>query len=234
MKAKDVMTTAVVSVDLTMSVPEIARILLARRISAVPVVDDQKRVVGMVSEGDLMRRPESQTERHPSWWLALLEGPDERTREYLKSRGLSARDVMTREPVTVDEDVSLEEIATLLEQKRIKRVPVLRAGKLVGIVSRANLLHGLIARGIQAPKSTAPDTGSVREAVITELRKAGLSLYYVNVVVENDAVYLWGAVESAAEQEAAALAVRRTSGVRRVENHLVVMPPWVNESMGTQ
>lgn len=234
MKAKDVMTTAVVSVDLTMSVPEIARILLARRISAVPVVDDQKRVVGMVSESDLMRRPESQTERHPSWWLALLEAPDERAREYLKSRGLSARDVMTREPVTVTEDASLEEIATLLEQKRIKRVPVLRAGKLVGIVSRANLLHGLIARGIQAPKSTAPDTGSVREAIIAELRKVGLGLYYVNVVVENDAVYLWGAVESAAEREAAALAVRRTSGVRRVENRLVVMPPWVNESMGTQ
>jgi CBS domain-containing protein len=234
MKAKDVMTPAVVSVNPEASVRKIARLLLERRISAVPVVDDHDRVIGMVSEGDLMRRPESQTERHASWWLALLEGPDERAREYLKSHGLTARDVMTREPVTVTEDASLEEIATLLERKRIKRVPVLRAGKLVGIVSRANLLHGLVARGVQAPKSTASDTGPVREAVIAELRKIGLGLYYVNVVVEDGAAYLWGGVESAAERDAAALAAKRTPGVRRVENHLFVMPSWLVESLGTQ
>ncbi len=140
MTAKDIMARPVVSVGPDTSVQEIARLLLERRISAVPVVDDRSRVIGMASEGDLMRRPESRTERHASWWLELLEGTEERARTYLESHGLTARDVMTREVVTVAENTPLDKIATLLERNRIKRVPVLRGGKVVGIVSRARQL----------------------------------------------------------------------------------------------
>ena len=152
MKAKDVMTTEVVYADPETSVRAIAQTLLKRRISAVPVIDDGGRVIGIVSEGDLMRRPESETDRPRSWWLKLLETPEDRASQYLKSHGLTARDVMTREPITVTEDTPLEEIAIVLERRAIKRVPVLRNGKLVGIVTRADLLHGLVARAGQAVK----------------------------------------------------------------------------------
>ena len=224
MKAKDVMTTEVVYADPETSVRAIAQTLLKRRISAVPVADDNGRVIGIVSEGDLMRRPESETAQPRSWWLELIETPQDRASHYLKSHGLTARDVMTREPITVTEDTPLEEIAMLLERKAIKRVPVLRDGKLVGIVSRADLLHGLVARAGQAVKS-APLAPPTREAVIAGIRDAGLSLDYVNVVVADGAVHLWGAVDSALQREALALAAKRTPGVARVENHLVVLPP---------
>ncbi len=231
MKAKDVMTTEVVYADPETSVRAIAQTLLKRRISAVPVIDDGGRVIGIVSEGDLMRRPESETDRPRSWWLKLLETPEDRASQYLKSHGLTARDVMTREPITVTEDTPLEEIAIILERKAIKRVPVLRNGKLVGIVTRADLLHGLVARAGQAvkPVPLAPPT---REAVIAEIGDAGLSLHYVNVVIADDAVHLWGGVNSALERDAIALAAKRTPGVTRVENHLVVIPPQLGASMG--
>ena len=226
MKAKDVMTTEVVYADPETSVRAIAQTLLKRRISAVPVADDDGRVIGIVSEGDLMRRPESETERPRSWWLELIETPEDRASQYLKSHGLTARDVMTREPVTVTEDTPLEEIAMLLERKAIKRVPVLRDGKLVGIVSRADLLHGLVARASQAVKP-APLAPPTREAVVAGIRDAGLSHGYVNVVVADDAVHLWGAVDSALQRDALALAAKSTPGVTRVENHLVVVPAQV-------
>ena len=224
MKAKDVMTTEVVYANPETSVRAIAQTLLKRRISAVPVADDSGRVIGIVSEGDLMRRPESETARPRSWWLDLIETPNDRASHYLKSHGLTARDVMTREPITVTEDTPLEEIAMLLERKAIKRVPVLRDGKLVGVVSRADLLHGLVARAGQAVKP-APLASPTREAVIAGIRDADLSLDYVNVVVADDAVHLWGAVDSALQRDALALAAKRTPGVTRVENHLVVLPP---------
>jgi CBS domain-containing protein len=223
MKAKDVMTTEVVYAGPETSVRAIAQTLLKRRISAVPVADDDGRVIGMVSEGDLMRRPESETDRPRSWWLDLIESPEDRAGHYLKSHGLTARDVMTREPITVTEDTSLEEIAVLLERKGIKRVPVLRDGKLAGIVSRADLLHGLVARAGQAVKP-APLAPPTREAVIAAIRDADLPLDHVNVVVADDAVHLWGAVASALQRDAIVLAAKRTPGVTRVENHLAVIP----------
>lgn len=231
MRAKDVMTTEVVYAGPETSVRAIAQTLLKRRISAVPVADDSGRVIGIVSEGDLMRRPESETERHRSWWLQLFETPEDRAGEYLKSHGLTARDVMTREPITVTEDTPLEEIAIVLERKAIKRVPVLRDGKLVGIVTRADLLHGLVARAAQAVKP-APAAPPTREAVIAGIRDADLSLDYVNVVVADDAVHLWGAVASVLQRDAIVLAAKRTPGVTRVENHLVVLPPQLRASMG--
>jgi CBS domain-containing protein len=126
MKAKDVMTEEVVSVREDASVPAIARLLLERRISAVPVTDAAGRLVGIVSEGDLIRRPEAGTARRPSWWLELLQGSEESAAQYIKSHGLVARDIMTPHPSTVTENTALEKVASLLEQARIKRVPVVR------------------------------------------------------------------------------------------------------------
>lgn len=222
MKAKDVMTEDVVSVREDASVESIARLLLQRRISAVPVTDGDGRPVGIVSEDDLMRRPEASTERRPSWWLELLQGPDERAAQYIKSHGLVARDVMTRHPFTVSENAPLEKVASLLEQEHVKRVPVLRGGKMVGIVSRADLLHALAA-GAKWPAPRAKAARPSRKEVIRSIREAGLPLGLVNVVLEGSVVHLWGGTQSKTQRDAIALAAKRSPGVRGVKNHLSVL-----------
>lgn len=222
MKAKDVMTEDVVSVREDASVESIARLLLQRRISAVPVTDAGGRPVGIVSEGDLMRRPESGTRRRPSWWLELLQGSDEHAAEYVKSHGLVARDVMTPDPLTVSENAPLEKVASLLELRQIKRVPVVRGGKIVGIVSRADLLHALVA-GAQWPAPRAKASRLGRKDVLRCIREAGLPLGLTNVVLEGSVVHLWGSVQSPTQRDAIALAARRCPGVKGVKNHLSVM-----------
>jgi CBS domain-containing protein len=221
MRAKDVMTTNVISVGPDTDVRTVARRLIERRISAVPVVDHEDRILGIVSEGDLMRRPESDTERHPSWWLALLAMPEEKARDYLKSHGLTAKDLMSRDVVTVAEDTPLVEIATLLERHRIKRVPVVREGKIVGIVSRANLLHGLVAR--EAAPAATQDDAAIRQHVIDNAKKAGIDEGYINVVVAGGIVHIWGLVDSDAEKEAVRVAAETAPGVSAVENNVGVL-----------
>ena len=140
MYARDVMTTDVISVGPETTIGEIAALLLQHRISAVPVIDDGN-IVGIVSEGDLMRRPETDTVAASSPWLSLLTGPGVAPDRFSKAHGTTAREVMTRNVVTVTPETPLDEVAGVLESKRIKRVPVVEDGRLVGILSRANLLH---------------------------------------------------------------------------------------------
>lgn len=223
MQAKDVMTTHVVTVGPETPVAEIARRLIDRRISAVPVVDADGRPLGIVSEGDLMRRPEVEGQRHPSWWLSLFTDAAAKATEYVRSRGGTARDVMTRKVLSVDEGASLEHIATLLEEHGIKRVPVLRGGLLVGIVSRADLLRGIVAR--QDEPSPATDDEGLRVRIGAELGVAGVRAEFVNVIVSGEVVHLWGATHTMAEREAARVAASRVPGVRRVESHLGVFSP---------
>jgi len=222
MLARDVMTTDVLTVTPDMNVRTIAQSLLDRRISAVPVVDQQGHVMGIVSEGDLMRRAEPGTERHRSWWLDLLASPDDKARDFAKSHGLTAKDVMTRPVVTATEDTPLAEIATLLERFRIKRVPVLRDGAIVGIVSRANLLHGLVAK--EAAPATTPDDATIRRHVIDRVKEAGIDEGYINVIVAGGVVHLWGLLDSQVEKEAVRIAAQTAPGVRAVENNLGVLP----------
>lgn len=231
MQAKDVMTTPVVTANPETTVVEIAKRLIERKISAVPVVDGDNHVIGIVSEGDLMRRPESGTERHPSWWLELIAAPQEQAREYIKTHGSNASDVMTRDPVTVGEDASLEAIATLLEKHRIKRVPVLRSGRLVGIVSRANLLQGVVARR-HAPQPSVDDR-VLRECVLRAIRDSGAVAAFVDVVVTEGVLGLWGATYTETERDAIRLAATATPGVKGVEFHVGVFPPMARASMWT-
>ena len=143
MKIKDVMTTDVCSVPVDAGVGEIARLLVEKRISAVPVVGDDGRVLGVVSEGDLLRRMEAEAEENRSWWMSLVADADDLKEPVVKFRGLVARDVMTTPAVTVDEESDLGEVADILSRKRIKRLPVLRGGERVGIVSRTDVLAAL-------------------------------------------------------------------------------------------
>lgn len=225
MHARDIMTTRVITVGEDTEIAEIAKRLLENRISALPVIDPDGRIVGMVSEGDLMRRPESETERHPSWWLSLLLLPEQKAMSYVKSHGHHAADVMTRPVVTVADNASLEEIAETLERHRIKRVPVVRDGKLVGIVSRANLLHGLVAR--QSGASPSIDDRKIKAAVEKNLSEAGVRNQLLNVVVSGGVVHVWGVVVTANEQAAVKVAAENAPDVKEVRANVEVLPSYM-------
>lgn len=228
MHAADVMTTNVITVSPATGVKEIAGLLLKHRISAMPVVNSKKQVLGIVSEGDLMRRAENQTDQQHSWWLDTVFAGHEKAADYIKTHGLTANDVMTREVATVQEDATLGEIAELLESRRIKRVPVTRDRQLVGIVSRANLLHGLAAKADRAVEPGAVEDRTIRKNLLHSLGSdAGLDTSMINVVVKDGTVEIWGIVRSGAERKAAQIAAESTTGITAVVNHLGKVPPWL-------
>src|SRR6516164_1831514 len=207
MQAKDIMTVNVISVSEDTPVHEIVSLLLKYRISAVPVIDGARKVVGIVREGDLLRgEGTSRAKGHHPWWLeAVFVG---QTVVYDKARGARAGAVMTRNVITVDEDTPLNEIAELLERHHIKRVPVLKDGKLTGIVSRANLLHGLANTIVDHHEPGAAKDRQLRnELVKVLLSKHELDTALVNVTVADGNVRLWGIVETA--DQAAAAKLRR-------------------------
>jgi CBS-domain-containing membrane protein len=229
MQARDVMTTKVVTVRPDTRVEQIAALLLERRISGVPVIDADGRLVGIVTEGDLMRRPEMGTERHRGWWLQLFGDERERAAEYARAHGSRAEQVMTRNVVTVTEETSLGEIARLLEERRIKRVPVVRDGKVVGIVSRANLLHGLAARAAPTPPERWMDDRSIRDEVARVLDREGLTTHGpLNVIVTDGVVELWGLVESEEERLAIRVAAENVPGVVALRDNLGRLRPWLS------
>jgi len=229
MQAQDVMTTAVATIDAGATVQEAAKLMLGRRISALPVMDRKDRVVGVISEGDLVRRTELGTSTARSWWLQLLT--DNAAQDYLKTHGTSVSDVMTRPAVSVRRATPLHEVARLMEKHRIKRVPVLEAGRLVGIVSRADLVRRLA----MTPARTAPRANSdraLRRQVLKEMVQTGVDTVYVNITVEGGTVHLWGGLRSALEQKALRTAAKAVNGVRKVDDHTSVIPPRLMGAMG--
>jgi CBS domain-containing protein len=219
MNAADIMTSDVVRVSPDTKLTDLARIMLDNRVSAVPVEQDG-RIVGIVSEGDLLRRVETGTERRPSW-LELFTSSHQLAAEYVHSHGRTAGEVMTTQVISVADTTPIAEIAEILESNRIKRVPVLRDGKLVGIVSRANLLQALACR-IDAPAAAASDDLTIRQTLYDELRRQPWAIgpMQVNIVVQDATVHLWGSVDDAATHQAIVLAAKNTQGVREVEDHL--------------
>jgi CBS domain-containing protein len=202
-----------------MPINAIAALLLERHISAVPVIDDDRRILGIVSEGDLMRRGE--TERRPSWWLAAFSNAEELAREFTKTRGIRAKDVMTREVLTVTEETPIATIAELLEKRRIKRVPVVRDGRIVGIVSRADLLRALAVQDIKPMVPVTQDDRVIRDQLLAVLkREPWADTHLLNILVSDGVVHLWGLVGSDAEQKALRVAAETIPGVRGVEDHL--------------
>jgi CBS domain-containing protein len=219
MRVADIMTTSVVSVDPELPIKAVAKLLAERRISAVPVVDAELRVIGIISEGDLLRRAEIGAARRGSWWLELFTSNRELADAYVKSHAKTVRDVMTKEVVTASENVSLADIAELLEAHRIKRVPVIRNGILVGIVSRANLVQAL-ASAAQPQWPARPDDSMIRDRLTAELkRQRWADLSPGNIVVQNGVVHLWGYVLSESERRALQVAAENVPGVTSVQDH---------------
>ncbi|MFZ2093217.1 MAG: CBS domain-containing protein [Pseudolabrys sp.] len=223
MRAADVMVTNVITVRSDTSVREIAEILLANRISAVPVLDKAGNMVGIVSEGDLIHRVEVGTERHPSWWLEFMAGKQTLAQEFIKSHARRAADLMTRNVITVKADTPLGELASLLDKHRIKRVPVVDdSGKIIGIVSRANLVQALInLRPEIAPDKTIGDS-VLRGNILAQLRSEPWWPGGVEIIVHSGAVELWGIVESQVQKDAIRIAIEVMPGVRTVSDNLSV------------
>jgi CBS domain-containing protein len=226
MRAMDVMTTEVITVDENTSVQALAKLLSDRGISGAPVVDAANRLVGIVSEGDLLHRAETgterQAERRRSWWLDTIAL--DLARDYIKSHGRTVKDVMTRDVVSVVETTELADVAMLLETKRIKRVPVVRDGKLVGIVSRANLVRALAA---SAPATAADgDDHTIRAQLLAELSgKEWTNVWAADIIVKDRIVHLWSSSDqSEDERQALRIAAQNTPGVRGVEEHVVPAP----------
>jgi len=232
MNAADIMTPTVVSADPDLPVAEVAKLMLSRGISAIPVVAPDGTLVGIVSEGDLVRRAELGTERRRPWWLRALTDDVELADEYAKSRGRKARDVMTPSVITVDETTPIADIVDLLEKHRIKRVPVVREGRVVGIVSRANLLRAFASEAFREPRESSDEDRAIRARLLDELkRQPWWHGRDEDIVVSDRTVHLWGTVRSARERDALAVAAENTPGVRRVENHVNVVEPTILYAM---
>lgn len=230
MLVKDIMTTNVITVPPETRVREIAQLLLRHHISAVPVVNPEGGLVGIVSEADLMHRVETGTERHRSWWLALLADPEQLAHDYVRSHGMRAADIMSRDIVTVTPDTPVDEIVELLEKRRIRLVAVMQESRLVGIVSRADLLRGLATREMQPEVLPPAEDATIRERVLQALRSADWStcayINVSNVIVTDGVVELWGSVNSDEEANALRIAASNVPGVRAVEDHLAKLPAW--------
>jgi CBS domain-containing protein len=223
MKARDVMVAPVITVKPYSTVREVAKTLVDRRISAVPVVDDAGKVVGIISEGDLMHRAETGTERRYRWWIRLVGGDASLPTDYIKAHARRAADIMTQNVITATPETPLDEIAVLLERNSIKRVPIVREGQLVGIVSRANLVQALatMPRGLEIPLS---DT-NIREKLLSHLKEQPWAdTHSLNVIVTDGVVSLWGVTSSESERKAIRVAAEATPGVRAVNNHLAREP----------
>jgi len=219
MRAMDIMTSEVITVREDATVPEVARLMAERGISAVPVVDRENQIVGMVSEGDLLHRTETGTERRRAWWLDMVSSTNKLAGEYIKSHSAKVKDVMTRDVLSVTEETAVADIAVLLETNRIKRVPVVRDGKIVGIVSRANLVRALamtITEGVGDG-----DDRTIRDKLLAELKaQKWAEVSPANVTVKDGVVHLWSSYLSEQERRALIVAAESVPGVRRVEDHM--------------
>jgi CBS domain-containing protein len=223
MKARDVMVTRVISVGPDADVGTIAEALVQNGISAVPVVDRHGRLMGIVSEGDLIRRAETGTERRRSWWLEMFTTRDALANDYVKSHALKASDVMTAPAITAGPDTPLRDIADLLERHGIKRVPIVRKGAVVGVVSRANLVQALATHGV-GWRGLAREDDAIREALNERLRAEPWAGRTVNMTVQDGVVDLWGFVSSESEKQAFRVAAEATPGVRSVNDKMRILP----------
>ena len=210
----DVMTTTVVAVKQGASYKEMAALLRKYRVSAFPVLDDDQRVIGIVSEADLLAKAALNADRGGAITAMVHH------KELKKADGVTAGDLMTSNVVTVKPDDTVEQAARLMYHLQVKRLPVVDAGGyLVGIVSRADLLRALAARIAQP---AAGGDGRIRDAILAELRAQpwGGNPADQQVMVQDGVVHLWGTVTSEVQRQARIAAAEATDGVKRVEDHM--------------
>ena len=226
MRAVDVMTLDPVSISPDELIVEAIRLMLQRKFSGLPVVDSTGALVGIVTEGDLLRRTETGTQRKRPRWIEFLIGSGRLANEYVHASGRKVHDVVTHDVQTVAEETPLDDIVQQMERHQIKRLPVVRGGKLVGIVTRANLLRALASVvGETKPVATADDA-SIRARIYAELQKQPWApVNMLDVVVRDGVVHLWGVVLDERQREAIRVVAENTGGVKGIEDHLVWVEP---------
>ncbi len=228
MKVSDVMTREVVSIAPDASVTEAVRLMLQHKISGLPVMDAAGNLRGVVTEGDFLRRAETGTQRKRSRLVEFLLGPGRLATDYVQTAGRRVGEVMTPEVRTVTEDEPLEKVVHLMERYRIKRLPVMRGAKVVGIVTRANLMRALATLAL-AEHPVAADDAGIRERLIAELKKQSWApVGLMDIVVKDGVVKLSGALTDERERQAIRIAAENIPGVKKVEDHLV----WIEPNTG--
>jgi CBS domain-containing protein len=228
MRAHQIMTRSVITIAPDATILEAAKTMLQHHVSGLPVVDAAGALVGIVSEGDFIRRSEIGTQRKRGRWLKFLLGAGATATDYVRENGRKVSEVMTADPVTIAEDATLEEIVQAMETNGVKRLPVVKDGKLAGIVSRANLLQAVAGLARDIPDPTADDD-HIRRRVIAAIEKQDWSPFGLNVIVRDGIVHLSGVITDEASRKAALVAAQNVAGVQKVHDHLC----WVDTMSGT-
>ncbi len=227
MRAQDIMTEEVVCIGIKESVFDAAELLLGANVSAAPVVNDKGVVVGVVSEADLIRRAEIDTAAKRSWLARLMDSETSAAHDFVSAHARRVADVMTREVVTASEDATLRELVELMERHKVKRIPIVREGILVGVVSRSDVLRALLSREPDGPV-LQPTDKALRQAVVEAIEhRPWTSKWPINVFANDGVVHLWGFVDGEEVRTAHRVAAENVPGVRRVKNHLRAMPASV-------
>jgi len=227
MRAHQIMTRPVITVTPDTSIIDAANIMLQRHVSGLPVVDASGKLVGVVSEGDFIRRSEIGTGRKRGRWLRFILGPGKSASDFVHEHGRKVSEVMTKSPLTITEDTALAEIVQIMEKNHVKRLPVVRGSQVVGIVSRANLLQAVATLARQVPDPTADDD-HIRNRVIDAIEKHDWCPFGLSVIVKDGIVHLSGVITDESSRQAAMVAAESVDGVKKVHDHLC----WVDTMSG--
>lgn len=224
MRAHQIMTRQVITATVDTPIAEAARTLLAHHISGMPVVDARGKLVGVVSQGDFIRRAEIGTQRRRPRWLKLLLGPGREAADFVHERGRKVGEVMNDRPITVPEDATLEDVAATMEKNDVKRVPVMRGDRMVGIVTRTNLVQAVLDLAREVPDPTADDD-HIRDRIYAAIEKNDWKPFGLGVVVRDGIVHLSGVITDERSRQATIVAAENVTGVRKVHDHLVWLEP---------
>jgi CBS domain-containing protein len=227
MRAHQIMTRTVITVTPDTKIGDAANMMLEKHVSGLPVVDTSGKLVGIISEGDFIRRSEIGTQRKRGRFLRFILGPGKTATDFVLEHGRKVSEIMTPEPLTITEDTSLEQIVELMEKNNVKRLPVVSGEKVVGIVSRANLLQAVASLAREIPDPTADDD-HIRNRVIDALEKYEWCPFGLSVIVRDGIVHLSGVITEEHSRQAAIVAAENVTGVTKVHDHLC----WVDTMSG--
>jgi CBS-domain-containing membrane protein len=198
----------------------------------LPVLDASGELVGIISEGDFLRRSEIGTQRQRPRWLQFCTSPGRLADDFVAERGRKVEDIMTRDPITAGEQTPLEELVSLMERNGIKRLPVLRDRTLVGIVTRSNLLQAVASISKEIPDPTADDD-HIRARLLRTYEAADWRPIGLQVTVRNGVVHLHGLIGDDRARRATVVAAENTEGVREVHDHICMVDSWSGYYVGS-
>ena len=229
MRAHQIMTRPVITVTPETAIVEAANTMLQRHVSGLPVTDAAGKLVGIVSEGDFIRRGEIGTQRKRGRVLKFILGPGKAATDFVHEHGRKVAEIMTPQllTITITEDTALDDIVELMEKNNVKRLPVMRGDKIVGIVSRANLLQAVASLAREIPDPTADDD-HIRNRVIDTIEKNDWCPFGLSVIVRGGIVHLSGVITEERSRKAAVVAAENVTGVTKVHDHLC----WVDTMSG--